>query len=477
MASSTQYQEDKVMGDIIDYLIFVHADSAVDALLSDRDNIPITAYPLPLQARFKTRLILGIIEQETKSIEQMVKRFPSLLSLLSGFHATIDAFHLNDADMYHKELDKLLQQIQWCRERVNMLKQQQNEVADNSEDLSLSISEGRLLTQIEQCLQHITEFMHNFEQQIPPPNLNKFYPDIGSQASTLSRQGDAVQIDTVHREEASVEKKRSKKRKTSSGVDLVDSTYTSEHTQHEEPTEPRPLQTPESNKKGKTNGSSKKSVTISGSKHNSSRQPAAASSSTAVRQFSEEELRDEAQLLGLSQEEWYALTSQTDQEIQQFILKRKKRRESNQNSGENEQLRKKRKLSDKHESATQLKFKPLEADDEQDESKNKKGKERLPREQDIEQFSDVSDNERRIERANKVVAEARIATKTKNKKQGTKKTPWSENEVKHLLDGIRRYGLGNWSTILSKYKFDSVRDSISLRDKYRNMVKAGLIVE
>lgn len=55
------------------------------------------------------------------------------------------------------------------------------------------------------------------------------------------------------------------------------------------------------------------------------------------------------------------------------------------------------------------------------------------------------------------------------------KVPWMEYEEKNLRDGITKYGVGQWSKILRAYKFDKVRDGTSLKDKYRNLKKNGLI--
>jgi len=55
---------------------------------------------------------------------------------------------------------------------------------------------------------------------------------------------------------------------------------------------------------------------------------------------------------------------------------------------------------------------------------------------------------------------------------------WTESEVEALKKGIKKFGK-DWSSILSFYKeyFNPKRDSMALRDKYRNMVKFGHIQE
>jgi hypothetical protein len=47
-----------------------------------------------------------------------------------------------------------------------------------------------------------------------------------------------------------------------------------------------------------------------------------------------------------------------------------------------------------------------------------------------------------------------------------------------IRDGIRVFGVGDWSGIRDHYPFKSEhRNSTKIKDKYRNMVKNGLIVQ
>jgi len=41
------------------------------------------------------------------------------------------------------------------------------------------------------------------------------------------------------------------------------------------------------------------------------------------------------------------------------------------------------------------------------------------------------------------------------------------------VEGIERYGVGNWSAILLNYNFHDSRTNVSLKDKYRTMKKQG----
>jgi len=52
-----------------------------------------------------------------------------------------------------------------------------------------------------------------------------------------------------------------------------------------------------------------------------------------------------------------------------------------------------------------------------------------------------------------------------------KKFLWTEKEIKYLTEGVERYGIGKWSLILSEFHFPSYRDGVSLKDKWRNLVK------
>lgn len=51
------------------------------------------------------------------------------------------------------------------------------------------------------------------------------------------------------------------------------------------------------------------------------------------------------------------------------------------------------------------------------------------------------------------------------------KHPWTEKEVANLLKGVETFGRGQWAIILKSYSFGPYRDSVSLKDKWRNMLK------
>jgi len=60
----------------------------------------------------------------------------------------------------------------------------------------------------------------------------------------------------------------------------------------------------------------------------------------------------------------------------------------------------------------------------------------------------------------------------KSSGKGPKKKPFSDDEVDNLMRGVAKFGEGQWSKILHSYLFQPFRNSIDLRDKWRNMEKA-----
>jgi len=70
--------------------------------------------------------------------------------------------------------------------------------------------------------------------------------------------------------------------------------------------------------------------------------------------------------------------------------------------------------------------------------------------------------------------DAYIESQKKKKQKGQRKktVPWTDEETEALLKGIKQCGK-HWSTILHHFKecFHEDRDSMSLRDKFRNLEK------
>jgi len=61
---------------------------------------------------------------------------------------------------------------------------------------------------------------------------------------------------------------------------------------------------------------------------------------------------------------------------------------------------------------------------------------------------------------------------SKRNKGFRRRHPWTNTEAANLLKGVEVYGVGQWANIRSSYYFAPYRDNVSLKDKWRNMVKS-----
>lgn len=62
-------------------------------------------------------------------------------------------------------------------------------------------------------------------------------------------------------------------------------------------------------------------------------------------------------------------------------------------------------------------------------------------------------------------------------KQVRHRLRWSDHEVRELLAGVEKHGLGKWKLILQEFDFDERRRPVDLKDKYRNLKKTQLVEE
>ena len=77
-----------------------------------------------------------------------------------------------------------------------------------------------------------------------------------------------------------------------------------------------------------------------------------------------------------------------------------------------------------------------------------------------------------LEQAMRIIENATTESQPSEKKQ--RRVGWSKEEEKNLVDGVAMYGEGNWAIILRNFEFHGCRDSVSLKDKWRNIVNKRL---
>jgi hypothetical protein len=434
-----------------------------------------------------------MIDDDRDNMSATIKKFRALLTVLTSMKSIIGEF-MQDKHAKMK-LEQLIGEVQWC---IN-----QYESGDTVEDSDDEENNADKITQeISICQEHVANFIDHLQELLPEPRLLTQYGvehpsqqkkvENDEQDEEMERKSEEPQPKKSPQKQTpksaekqtpqSGEKSKHKRKKSlpkqvEKPVEEEKPVKQVEKRSQKTPTQEKPAEEPEkptnrtkrtgpvisrrtkavmsesdeaeavqppSPKKTKENGT--KQATAS----SSSAKPTASSSSTNEaskkndrdkRRFKALELHEEAINQGVSDQEWEGVIRQTDKEVGQFLQKRKRSLSQEANG----RAAQKRRLMDKHQSAKQMEFKDI-----------------ADKPDDIEDYSE--------EEPQKKVPEPK-----KPKKQGTKKTPWTEVEVRHLLDGVKRFGHGKWANILNAYTFAKVRDSVSLRDKYRNMEKSGLV--
>jgi hypothetical protein len=85
--------------------------------------------------------------------------------------------------------------------------------------------------------------------------------------------------------------------------------------------------------------------------------------------------------------------------------------------------------------------------------------------------SDDEDDENDVSKMYPIISPTRpsILTKKTRNPHLPGRLLWTEAEVDNLKRGVQVFGDSNWSTILRSFSFHEKRDSIALRDKWRNL--------
>ena len=71
------------------------------------------------------------------------------------------------------------------------------------------------------------------------------------------------------------------------------------------------------------------------------------------------------------------------------------------------------------------------------------------------------------------ILEQKIEAYTSVASMRRSKTPFSDEEQHYMIQGVRKFGVGQWAKILEHYNFHPCRTNVAIKDKFRTMKKQG----
>ncbi|KAL9655498.1 hypothetical protein ABK040_002166 [Willaertia magna] len=140
--------------------------------------------------------------------------------------------------------------------------------------------------------------------------------------------------------------------------------------------------------------------------------------------------------------------------------------------------KKKRKLNERHSDARPVKINKILADtDDEEESSSEQEEDTIEFSEDEEQPNIPPRSLSQRSNASNGSVKSTSNSSNSSNTTGRSKIFWTLEEVDALKKGVKRFGEGSWGAILAAYKnvFNPKRNSISLRDKWRNLVSYGHI--
>ncbi|KAL0479948.1 hypothetical protein AKO1_007488 [Acrasis kona] len=407
-------------GLVLEYLLSIDADDAANKFIENithKEPFSMKDYSSWVQARFLFNWMRGVINSTE---QQSQERIPLILEHLKQIKPTVSEI----SEGHLQTLEDLIQKVQWCcslRHEIRELKE------SNSEKTKLLGVESKIV------FQQILLFIQEIAPLLPPPKILDINKNAPAQAEIVEQPLDKHIPSTP-----------SDKKPTDAGIQPSSSIKKAASPVQHDDNDPR--EDDDNVDLNEAGGFMDLDSDPVGPDIIDEQLLGAKSTSNQEQKVTLGELAQASLEFGMDNDTWLNILDQTNEEVQEF--KKKRRADS---------AVKKRRLNDHHPSAKKLDFDDIEEE---------------PLDE-IELFSSDSDNDK-PQPAVAVRTQKRTPPPRK-KSGGTKKRLWSEQEVKNLVRGLDRYGLGNWSHILRKYEFDPCRDGVSLRDKYRNMVKAGLL--